>query len=174
MRGGLWNRTFALLLLGLAVLGAGTSAAQTLQRIDVYEYGTYVTDQGVEEQPTRLGIERQRVTGAKHLETARTIIAQLGTQFGFRYRVVGTPNGAPVALRVVAKFPPPGVMGKNNPKPVFVDDYVDLAFVGREDFLTWTFEKRTDLVPGIWTFEIWSGDRKLAEEKFNIVLPPIS
>ena len=79
-----------------------------------------------------------------------------------------------MALRIVAKFPPPGVLGKNNPKPVLQDDYVELGFVGREDFLTWTFEKRSDLVPGIWTFEIWSGDRKLAEEKFNIVLPPIS
>ena len=118
--------------------------------------------------------ERQRVPGAKHLETARTIIAQIGTQFGFRYRLVGTPSGAPLPIRIVAKFPAPGVMGKNNPKPVLQDDYYEFAVIGREDFLTWTFEKRTDLVPGIWSFEIWSGNRKLADEKFNIVLPPIS
>ena len=173
MRGGI-VRTFAFFLLSLSLFAPVSASALIIKHNAAYEHGTYQTDQGVEDKPTRQGIERQLVSGAKHLETARTIIAQLGTQFGFRYRVVGAPNGLPVPVRIVAKFPAPGVMGKNNPKPVLADDYVEFATIGKEDFLTWTFEKRTDLVPGIWTFEIWSGDRKLVDEKFNIVLPPIS
>jgi hypothetical protein len=173
MRGGS-NLLAVAFALFFAAPFAGNAAAQTVQRVDVSKYGTFFSEKGIDEQPTRQGIERQRVPGAKHLETARTIIAQIGTQFGFRYRLVGTPSGAPLPIRIVAKFPAPGVMGKNNPKPVLQDDYYEFAVIGREDFLTWTFEKRTDLVPGIWSFEIWSGNRKLADEKFNIVLPPIS
>ena len=48
------------------------------------------------------------------------------------------------------------------------------AAAGREDFLTWTFEMKSDLVPGIWTFEIWSDGKKLTEQSFEIILPPTS
>jgi hypothetical protein len=45
---------------------------------------------------------------------------------------------------------------------------------GGSNFLTWPFERRSDLVPGIWTIEIWQGRKKLGEQKFNVILPPIS
>ena len=54
------------------------------------------------------------------------------------------------------------------------DDYADVTTAGKEDFLTWTFEMRSDLVPGLWTFEIWSGNQKLGEQTFEVVLPPTS
>lgn len=160
---------FALLFIGIASAGAQSSA-----RVEVYEFGTYTSEGGVEVGMTRQGIVRSQTGGIRHLETTRKVLGRLGVEFGFRYRLVGPRPGTALPLTIVAKFPPPGVLARDSQKPIQKDDYVDLTTAGKEDFLTWTFEMRSDLVPGIWTFEIWSGGKKLTEQSFEVILPPTS
>jgi len=169
-------RMFFAAAFGLALLLAGADGAfaQGVRSVQIYEYGTYTSGDSVEIGTTPQGIQRSQTIGIKQIETARTIIARLGVQFGFRYRAIGPVNGVQVPVTIVAKFPEPGVLGVKGNAPVVRDAYTELTTTGKEEFLTWTFEMRSDLVPGIWTFEIWSGDKKLAEQSFNIILPPVS
>jgi hypothetical protein len=84
------------------------------------------------------------------------------------------PSGTPVPLTIVIKFPAPGVAAKPASAAFLDDDYVHVAASGSERFWTWTFDDRAQIVPGVWTLEIWHGKKKLAEQKFNVVLPPIA
>jgi hypothetical protein len=156
--------------LAMLVLATGAEA----QTIDVYEFGTYQSADSVEIGVTPKGIVRSQTSGIKQIQPTRKVLALLGVEFGFRYRVTGSREGAIMPVTVVAKFPAPGVLGRSAPVPVLTDSYTQLATVGKEDFLTWTFEMKSDLVPGIWTFEIWSGGKKLTEQSFEVILPPTS
>jgi hypothetical protein len=169
------TRVLASAAVALAMLlwGAGGAEAQ-VKGIDVYEFGTYRSAGSIEVGTTPKGIVRSQTSGIKQLEATRKVLGLLGVEFGFRYRTVGAREGALVPLTIVAKFPPPGVLGRETAEPVLADAYTQVTTAGKEDFLTWTFEMKTDLVPGIWTFEIWSGGKKLTEQSFEVILPPTS
>jgi hypothetical protein len=160
--------------LALMLMVTATVQAQSPIRAHVYEFGTYASEGGVEIGTTRQGIVRSQTSGIRQLEPTRKVLGKLGVEFGFRYKLTGVRPGALVPLTIIAKFPPPGVLARDSQKPIMQDDYADVTTAGKEDFLTWTFEMRSDLVPGIWTFEIWSGKQKLAEENFEVILPPTS
>ena len=164
----------AFLALALLLASGGAADAQAQPRAQVYEFGTYASQGGTEIGTTRQGIVRSQTTGIKQLEATRKVMGRIGVQFGFRYRVTGVRPGTLLPLTIVAKFPPPGVLARDSQKPIVKDDYVDVTTAGKDDFLTWTFEMRSDIVPGIWSFEIWSGDAKLADENFEVILPPTS
>jgi Domain of unknown function (DUF3859) len=168
-------RVLASAAMALAMFLAAAGAAQAqVQSIDVYEFGTYRSAGGTEVGVTPKGIVRSQTSGIKQLEATRKVIGLLGVEFGFRYRTKGAREGALVPLTIVAKFPPPGVLGRSTQVPVQVDGYTQVTTAGKDDFLTWTFEMKSDLVPGIWTFEIWSDGKKLTEQSFEVILPPTS
>ena len=77
-------------------------------------------------------------------------------------------------MKVVTRFPPPGVFTPKGSVPFVIDDESWIVRVGENCFLIWPFEKRSDLVAGIWTFELWIDGKKFAEQKFNVILPPIA
>lgn len=166
-------RVFAATLLIALALHANAAFAQ-LTGINVYEFGTYRSAESVEVGVTEKGIVRSQTSGIEQIEETRKVIARIGTQFGFRYKTLGAREGTLLPVTIIARFPKPGVLGRTTQLPVLADGYTQITTAGKEDFLTWTFEMRSDLVPGIWTFEIWSEGKKLAEQNFEIILPPTS
>ena len=108
-------------LLGLALLmfAAGTASAQQVKSVEVYEFGTYVASGfHYTHPPSSQGIKIEGHDGYTHLETTRTITAKIGARFGFRYRVTGTTPGVYAPLKMVWKFPPPGIVGSDPTHPV--------------------------------------------------------
>ena len=41
--------------------------------------------------------------------------------------------------------------------------------VGDTDFLGYMFNNDFELVSGEWVFQLWYGEKKLAEEKFRVI-----
>ena len=164
-------------LLGLALLmfAAGTASAQQVKGVEVYEFGTYVASGShYTHAPSAQGIKIEGHDGYTHLETTRTIAARIGARFGFRYRVTGTAPGVYAPLKMVWKFPPPGIVGADPAHPVELE-MVEFDATSNDNYvITMSLESASDLVPGIWTFEIWSGDKKLTEQKFEVLAPLIS
>jgi hypothetical protein len=159
----------------IAILfAAGAAQAQTATGIDVYEYGTYRSTHGVEVGKTRAGFSHKHLEGIELIESTRVVVAQLGGAFGFRFKVMGPHAGDAVPLHIVVRFPPEGILSGDGKTAVVADDYVENTLTGDDDFLTWKFDARSDIVPGIWVIQIWQGDRKLTEQPFKIILPPIS
>jgi Domain of unknown function (DUF3859) len=163
------------LALVLLVFAAGTAGAQQTQRVEVYEFGTYAANGlSYAQAPSGQGIKIEGHDGYTHLETTRTISAQLGARFGFRYRVVGTPPGVYAPLKMVWKFPPPGIIGSDPSHPVQLE-IVEFDAAANDNYvITMSLESLSDLVAGTWTLEIWSGDEKLTEQNFEVLAPLIS
>lgn len=162
----------AVLLVSLAA--AAPARGQIIDRVEVLDFGTYAAIDGEELEPTEQGIKRGVAYEVTHLETGRRIVARIGTRFGFRYFTLGNPFGVPAQVTIVWKFPQPGVVGAVSGRNVVRDEYPSGTVIGDEDTVLWTFEEFNEIVPGFWTIEIWSGERLLTEQIFEVILPPTS
>jgi hypothetical protein len=151
----------------LLLLTAGAVHAQTpqVERLDITEFGVYTLDREVKGRDAR-GINLGAGTNVRHRETKRTIPAQIGTTFGFRYNVVGAPDGASVNLRKIVVFPPPGIQPSPSAKRVSQNEFTMQAKIGYASYELYTLDDSFELLPGTWLIEIWQGNRKLTAQSF--------
>jgi hypothetical protein len=160
------------LAFSLLVLTSGAAPAQAPQvdRVDFVEYGIYTLDRVIEGRDG-FGIKEARATNIRHAASLRTIPAEIGVTFGFRYKVIGSPNGAPVDLRKIVIFPPPGIFPPLAAGSIERDEFRLHAKVGETSYVSYTLEDDFELVPGVWEIEIWNGERKLGSQTFRVINP---
>ncbi len=155
----------------LAVISSA-GQAQTVQRIEITEYGIYKSE--IEKKVATPGTPSGSVNILKdirHVKTTTTVPAQLGANFGFRYKVIGQPDGATVRLRKVTIIPRPGIHNPKTGNTTVRSEYFLDRKIGETSFTNFTLEDAWEVVPGTWTFELWAGDRKLASQSFTLVKP---
>ena len=156
-------RYVAILLLALfTASGAARAQNANVQGLQIISYGIYTADV-VSTQPNHKELNNVRLA-----VSTQTVPAQLGVLFGFRYKITGIPAGAPVRVREVTFYPPGGAHppGKDVSAGVQVDLAVPIDVVRGKYY---SFDEPWELIPGTWTFEVWSGDRKLVEQSFTVV-----
>ena len=156
---------FALLL---ATTGTARAQAPQVDRIEFTEYGIYTVDRDIRERDA-LGINKAAASNVRHAVTLRTVPAQIGTTFGFRYQLIGTPNDAPVDLREIVIFPPTGIVPKGSSTPIAKDEFTLQTRIGEVSYAAYTLEERFELVTGEWAIELWYGDQKLGAQRFKII-----
>jgi hypothetical protein len=136
--------------------------------IEVTEYGLYTLNiTGTQREAT--GVSRNTVGDIRHAATTRTVPAQIGVRFGFRYRVNGNPQGQKVELKRITIFPAPGLKTPNSAQPLQKTEYTIVREIGALSYTGYGLEDPWELVPGKWTIQIWQGSRKLAEQVFTVV-----
>jgi hypothetical protein len=155
---------FSLLLVTTA---AASAQIPQIERIDFMEYGIYTVDREIEGRDA-LGINKAAASNVRHAATMRTIPAQLGTTFGFRYKVIGKPDGATVTLRKVIIFPSPGLQTSASSERVPKAEFTVEAKIGETNSELYTLEDTFELVAGTWVLEMWQGSRKLATQSFKL------
>lgn len=157
------------LALLLSTFGVASALAQTpqIQRIEIIEYGIYTVNETNCHRDDQ-GIERCDRSDVHHAATTWTIPAQHGVEFGLKYRVVGSPKGAKVALKRDWLLPGPGFLEPGKP-PLKRIDRTDNVAVGDTTYVSYGFDDPWELVPGPWVLEIWSGSRKLTSQTFTVV-----
>jgi Domain of unknown function (DUF3859) len=172
----LFSCSFLLLITATLVNGQSPSAAASppavrVDRVEFVEKGLYRVEVKKEiEDPNMLSGRRLVSSKAEQIKDTDKIPAASGTQFGFRYVVIGEPNGAKVPTRVVVHYPEGGRQNPNNGKIAFKDEFPQtLTIGGPPQFFFMNI--KWGLVPGVWTMEVWCQDRKLAEQKFTLVQP---
>src|SRR4026208_2018618 len=101
------NRT--LLSLIAFVASIGMSYAHPMPRIEVFEYGIYAAPPGLVEGFTTEGLEHLGIEHVELIERTRTVVAQVGTEFGFRYLLIRIAENEAIPITIVMKFPPPGM-----------------------------------------------------------------
>jgi hypothetical protein len=110
--------------------------------------------------------------GTYHFVTnATTMEARKGLNFGFQYRLVGSPEGAKVAIRKVTIFPAPGVRNPKTGEVLTRDDYIEMNTVGQPLLKAYSIDNDWEAVPGDWVQQIWFGEQKLAEQTFTLTKP---
>lgn len=161
---------FAVALTLISLLSGGAIAQEArLDRVDVDEYGIYggKTESAVPAPDSPAGkIER---LDQMHLSAStRAIPGQRGVRFGYHFKVVGSPPGAVVPLRMVTIFPGGGLRDPKAQQAQRQSEYVAGVPIGEGRYGGYTMSEDWEVVPGIWTFQIWYGDKKMAEQHFMV------
>ena len=143
------------------------ASAQLVRTVDVVEQGIYTAD--IERQVRgEDGLFRNVLSNICHVIDTTTVPARLGLHFGFRYRLNGSADGQTVDLRTVTLFPtamqPPGAT-----RPITSAEQIYRRQIGTVSFTGYAFDETSELVPGIWAFQMWHGRRMVSEMKFTIV-----
>ncbi len=104
-------------------------------------------------------------------ETTR-VPARLGTKFGIKYVIQGVPKGDLVMLREVWRFPEEGLKNPGTGKTSREQAQgMVMEVTGHEIFAGWALLYEWELVPGVWTYELWSGDRLILSQSFDVYRP---
>ena len=100
------------------------------------------------------------------VQATTNVPARIGTRFGFRYTIHGTPSNAPIVLKMVGEHPP-----YKNPKTGKTEtrDEYELQSWAGQTYTSYLFEEEWELIPGKFKFEVWHRDKKLCEQSFTIV-----
>src|SRR5688572_32483211 len=84
----------------LALLTPAALARADQPRVEILDYGVYATGTRTQvEMPVSVSGKMNLVANVRLTEKTRQVMGQLGTSFGFRYRVHGVPEGANVTIR---------------------------------------------------------------------------
>ena len=152
----------ALLLVPYEVSGAD------VEKIAIVEAGIYSAKTIGTDRPSSLG-SVHRVEAVRILERSTLVPAQKGIRFGFRYKVVGSPIGTRVGLRFVINFPVPGLRPPLAREPHLSAEFTATKTIGDTAYREFHFDEDWEIVPGLWTFEVWHGHRKIGEQHFCVV-----
>jgi hypothetical protein len=100
------------------------------------------------------------------------VAGEVGTQFGIEFRLEGNPVGDTVTLHMVLKFPRQGIRNPNTGATMHTADitFPDLK-IGALCLLGYGFDNAWEIVPGVWTEQIWYQNRMLAERTFTVSKP---
>jgi hypothetical protein len=103
------------------------------------------------------------------LSDAPDVAGKAGMQFGIEFRLEGAPVGDGVTLHAAFTFPPQGMRNPNTGEMMHA---AKVAFanmkIGALCLLGYGFDNAWEIVPGVWTEQIWYQDRMLAERSFTV------
>jgi hypothetical protein len=100
------------------------------------------------------------------VQATTNVPARIGTRFGFRYTIRGTPSNAPIVLKMVGKHPP--YKNPKTGKTQTSDEYELPSWIG-QTYTSYLFEEESELIPGTFKFAVWHKDKKLCEQSFTVV-----
>ena len=96
------------------------------------------------------------------------VLGALGTDFGYRFKLVGKPDGAPVKLDFVTLYPPPGMKDEKTGKFARTSVAKSSVRIGQETYFLIEFKDEADIIPGTWVLEVRAGKRTLARVSFRV------
>jgi Domain of unknown function (DUF3859) len=125
---------------------------------------------GTIEQPdTAIGRTNQ-LAGIEKLQTTTTVPARLGVSFGLEYRLSAVGGAGAATIQVVIIPPKAGLLNPANPRRIFRETWRPSSVpIGAPTLIGYRLEHDWEIVPGLWRFEIWHGERKLGEQSFCLV-----
>jgi Domain of unknown function (DUF3859) len=163
------SRLLPLCFLPLLLTAASHAQAQHVDRIEIVEWGIFRHDREAEIAAPHTPTGSRNVVKNVRLQQATTTIPALtGMQFGFRFKVVGSPRGARVDLKFVSRFPGRGLTNPVNGKTFSISEFQSDAIVGETTYRGYSFDHDWEVEPGAWTLEVWHQGRKLAEKVFLV------
>jgi len=154
----------AFVLIFIVATGA---QAQDVSRIEVTEFGIYAADHTAQGRNSS-GIGQSTISNPKLAVSTHSIPAQRGVIFGFRYKAIGSSTGEEVELLKVTTFPPPGLRPPGSSAPVPKTERTVRTKIGEARFTSYILSEDYEVVPGVWTIELWGGGRRLASESFTL------
>lgn len=143
------------------VLAVFSASAQAEVRLaEPAEYGLFITPKQALEPGERLLTLR-----APTLDSTDQIPARLGTKFGLRMRLAGKQAGAaPLTLLYLT----PGVVTPDGQRHDKFELLQKVTPEMEQEVMAFEFTESYEVVPGEWHFMVFQGDRKIAEQRFQV------
>jgi hypothetical protein len=140
-----------------------------IDRVDIIEKGIFraIPKLKHQDQSSPTGGVRA-LAGIALIRNTDTFKPALGMHFGIRYTIRGFPTGARVPIKVVQRYPIAGLLNPRTRKTTYAYQQTSMKVVGYPAFEGYHLGAAWELVPGIWSFEIWHNGRLLAEQKFEL------
>jgi hypothetical protein len=153
--------------LGLSCCPAGAQAVRVdgIRLVDVGAYSVESSQPEKAETPT--GAIHWN-TGVRLIDRSTTICPRPGSMFGMRYVVEGAPLGAEVQIRVVVRFPAPGMRNPHTGQTSMLAEHSFSRNIGATRFTNYAIGEDWEAVPGVWAIELWRQNRKLLEQDFTL------
>lgn len=154
--------------------GAGTAWAQavTVERIEVARPGTYEIEVSAPVPDKNIATgNRVEAKAYKSVRPGTRIEARAGTIIGAELTIVGAPRRGKVPIKVVWRYPAPGLTNPETKVTKTTDEYADTQLVGEKFPVFWGLTQDWHLMPGTWTLEVWHGDQKLVDQSFQVLRP---
>ena len=105
------------------------------------------------------------------MEETDRIPAKIGNLFGFRFKINGKPDGAVIKTKCITILPSTGLTHPETGETVYREVFFDEIKIGEMRIRGYSFDYEWELVPGVWTFQIWYQEQKLAERSFFVYDP---
>ncbi|MET1077304.1 MAG: DUF3859 domain-containing protein [Pseudomonas sp.] len=100
-----------------------------------------------------------------HLEATDQVPARLGSRFGLRFALTGkADNELPLTLLYLT----PGVVTPDGVRHDRFEVVQKLVPGAPHELMAFEFSEPYEVVPGEWRFLVFQGDRKLAEQRFQV------
>jgi hypothetical protein len=159
----------ALLGAGLCLSGSATAQQARIERIMIVEAGL-LEARKVDSVPTpgTASGETSVLDSVVFYDASRSVPAQVGMQFGARYRIVGAPAGQAAIVRIKWLVPEPGMRNPLTGEVTQVDEADENVTTGTDRLAGYKFGQSWEVVPGKWTLEFWSSGRKLNTVTFTV------
>jgi hypothetical protein len=137
-------------------------------RVEIVDYGTYETGARTSvPMPISVSGKMNLVSHVVLTKETREIMGQLGTSFGFRYRVLGVPDGALVTIRTRH----PRLTNPETGKSMNYGERDQAVNPGEERYTGFSFDATYEIAEGEWSFQIIYQGRVIGEQKFKVVVP---
>ena len=153
--------------LAISLTGAVAHASQ-IQRIELVGYGIYTSIPQSCQRDT-LGVNRCTVRDVRQITTTSIVPFRTGVEFGVEFKTIGSFDATAAEVRKVWIFPGAGLKSPFFNQPLRRDEEVISVPIGTGGFVAYTLDEPWELVPGIWTVEIWDGNRRLLSKSFTVV-----
>lgn len=160
---------FALIVLASPLSAAAQTTAPVTAQVEIRSYGLFTArTTGFKPNPTDPSGREGMADGVGLIEQTDRLCARLGVNFGIEFRLVSASGGMGMApLRIVTRFPPDGIVNAAG-KRFTSTEATHTMLVGTETVRLYTFDEPWEMVAGVWSFEIYQGDARLAEQRFTV------
>lgn len=109
--------------------------------------------------------ERLLTQNSQTIEQTSVIPAQLGSRFGLRYSLSGKQAGEePLTLLYLT----PGLVTPDGRRHDKIVVQQPLAANAVQDVMAYEFSENYEVVPGVWQFMVFQGDRLLVQQRFEV------
>jgi hypothetical protein len=152
----------------IALITAFAPKPGRAQEIKIVDYGLYTAKDVKVVQDSRSPTGQARTIEADLAKQTDLVPAVLNTKFGFRFRVLGLPEGATARLRLRFTFPEMVNPGTGKVSTVY-EGFGDVPVAPHTQGMFWDFVHPWEMRPGQWTMSIYNGDRLLVQKKFTII-----
>ena len=158
---------FAMFVFSVAAVAQQPARADK-PRVEIIDHGLYATGPSTRvPMPRSVSGQMNLVSNVRLTKETRDVMGQLGTAFGFRYRIEGVPPGATISIRTLH----PKLTNPDTGRSMDYGERDQSVTPGEERYTGFSFDATYEIAEGDWAFQIIYQGQVLAEQRFKVVVP---